>query len=251
MPDLERELRELRVAWPDTPDLAAAVSERLAAAPAPRAPRRPLAWPAWRIAVAAVAVLIAVVMAVPPARSAVLEWIGISSVQIERREPRPSRFGADLNLGRPVTLEQARRRAGFPVGVPAALGEPDAVYFSPDPAARTRVDFVYRPRPGLPRASTTGAGLLVTQLRASAEPAIQKTIGASATLERLRVDGDPAYFISGSEHGFAYLAEGSMAFEPQRLAGNTLLVDRADGVLLRVEGELSRAEAIRIAASVR
>ncbi len=41
-------------------------------------------------------------------------------------------------------------------------------------------------------------------------------------------------------------------FEPPRLAGNTLLVDRAaDGVLLRIEGELSREAAVRIAQSVR
>lgn len=246
MADLERELRGLEIAWPDTPDLAAAVSERLAAAPTPRARRR-LAWPAWQIAVAAAAVLIAVVMAVPPARSAVLDWLDhITSVRIERREPEPSRFGGDLQLGRPVTLAGARRRAGFPVGVPAALGEPDAVYFALDPAARTRVDFVYRPRP-----STTGAVLLVTQFRASADPAIQKTVGEGTTIERVRVAGDPGIFISGAEHGFAYEGDAGVAFEPGRLAGNTLLVDRADGVLLRLEGELSREEAVRIAASFR
>ena len=37
MRELERELRELRVEWPETPDLAAAVAVRLAAAP--RTPR--------------------------------------------------------------------------------------------------------------------------------------------------------------------------------------------------------------------
>ena len=249
MSDLDRELRGLAVAWPDTPDLAGPVSERIAAAPPSRSPL--LRWRGWQITIAAMAALIAVVLAVPPARSAVFDWLGISSVQIERREPRPSEFGAGLQLGRAVTLAEARRRADFPVGVPAALGEPDAVYLAPDPAARTRVDFVYRPRPGLPQASTTGAGLLVTQFAASAEPAIEKTLGAATDLERLRVGGAPAFFISGAEHGFAYLGATTMAFEPARLAGNTLLVDRADGVLLRLEGRISRAEAVRIAESLR
>ena len=42
-----------------------------------------------------------------------------------------------------------------------------------------------------------------------------------------------------------------MNFEPQRLAGPTLLVDRADGTLLRVEGRISRERAVEIAESVR
>jgi hypothetical protein len=156
-------------------------------------------------------------------------------VRIERAEP--PRYGSDLQLGRAVTLAAARRDAGFPVGVPAELGEPDGVFVSDAPA---RVDFVYR-RPYV----------LITQLRAAAEPVIEKTLGQNAALERLRVDGAPAYFISGAEHGFAYTGDGVFEFEPPRLAGNTLLVDRADGVLLRIEGELTREQAVRIARSIR
>ena len=257
MPELERELRELRVEWPDTPDLAAAVAVRLSTAPAPAKPTRRRRWldrPAWQLGVAVAAALIAVVMAVPPARSAVLEFLGLRSVKIERREPTPSpsRFGSGLGVGDPVTLAQARRRAGFPVLVPAEVGAPDAAYLYEHPVTGTRVDLVYRPRPGLPRASTTGAGLLVTEMRATIGPAIEKTVGASAHVERLRVGGDPALFISGADHGFAYLSpQGEMNFEPQRLAGPTLLVERSDGILLRIEGKLSRDRAVEIAESAR
>jgi hypothetical protein len=244
---LERELQELRVEWPETPDIAAAVAGRLAAPPARR---RLIRWPAWQVAVATVAALIAVVMAVPPARSAVLEWLGFESVRIERREPEPPPAGAGLALGRPVALEEARERAGFPLGVPEALGEPDAVYLTPDSAAGTRIDFVYGPRDGLPRARIAGVGLLVTQFEAVAEPVIGKTVGEASRVERLTVGGDPAFFITGAAHGFAYTGRDT-AFEPQRLAGNTLLVERADGVLLRLEADLSREAMARIAASVR
>ena len=41
-----------------------------------------------------------------------------------------------------------------------------------------------------------------------------------------------------------------MRFEDQRLAGNTLLVERADGLLIRVEGDLTRDRAVAIARSV-
>jgi len=255
MSELELELRELRVEWPDTPDIAGAVAGRLATAPAPARPRR--RWridrPAWQVAVAATALLIAVVMAVPPARSAVLDLLGFGSVRITREEPRPSSFASGLALGDPVTLEQARRRAGFPVLVPEAVGEPDAVYFYEHPASGPRVDLVYRARPGLPRASTTGAGLLVTEFRAIAEPVIEKAVGTGAKVERLTVAGDPAFFISGAEHGFAYIntENDQAAFEDQRLAGNTLLVERSDGVLLRIEADISRERAVEIAESMR
>jgi hypothetical protein len=243
--ELELELRELRVEWPETPDIAGAVAGRLAE-PAPR--RWWLGRPGWQLAVAATALVIAVVMAVPPARSAVLDLLGFGSVRIVREEPRPSRFASDLALGEPVTLAQARRR--FPVLVPSAVGEPDAVYLTEDPSVR--IDLVYRARPGLPQSSTTGAGLLVTEFHAVAEPLIEKTVGEGARVERLTVGGDPAFFISGENHGFAYIQRGGTGtFEPQRLAGNTLLVERSDGVLLRIEGDIDRDEAVRIAESAR
>jgi hypothetical protein len=245
MSELELELRELAVDWPETPDLAGAVAGRLTAAPA-RRPWWRIDRPAWQVAVASVAVLIAVVMAVPPARSAVLDLLGFGSVRIVREEP--SRFGSGLALGEPVTLEQARER--FPVLVPEELGEPDAVYMTGQPFVR--VDLVYREREGLPASSNTGVGLLVTEFHAVAEPLIEKTVGSGARVERLTVGDDPAFFISGAEHGFAYIPrDGDGTFEPPRLAGNTLLVDRSDGVLLRVEGDIDRDEAVRIAESVR
>jgi hypothetical protein len=242
--ELELELRDLKLEWPETPDIAGAVAGRLAAPPARR--RRWLDRPAWQLAIAVTALVIAVVAAVPPARSAVLDLLGFGSVRITREEP--SRFGSGLELGRPVTLEQARRR--FPLLIPQAVGEPDAVYLTERPSVR--VDLVYRAREGLPEASTTGAGLLVTEFHAVAEPLIEKTAGEGTRVERLTVGGDPAFFLSGAQHGFAYIPERSTgAFEPGRLAGNTLLVERSDGVLLRVEGDITREQAVRIAESVR
>jgi hypothetical protein len=247
---LEHELRELQVEWPETPDIAGAVQPRLAVPP----PRRwVLSRPAWQIAVAAVALVIAVVMAIPPARAAVLEFLGLRGVKIERREPQPSRFGEQVvALGDPVTLEQARRRADFPVRVPADPGRPDSVFLYVHPVTGARVDMVYKPRAGLPASGTTGVGLLVTEFRAVATPVIQKAVGTGANVDQFTLDGDPAIFISGRPHGFAYTPpNGQTQYEEQRLAGNTLLVERSDGVLLRLEGELDRAEAIRIARSVR
>ena len=249
MRDLHDELTALSVEWPATPDLAAAVSARLAA-PAPVRARR--AWrPALAYALTAVAAAFALTMAVSPdARSAVLEWLGLKSVKIERREPsapppRPGKLGAGLGLGTPVTLAEARRGAPF-LRLPEAdgLGDPDAVYAAPG-----RVSLVYGERPGYARATTTGAALLVQEFEARVGTFIEKTLGQGTRLERLRVGSDPAYFITGA-HGFAYEGDDGVRFEDQRLAGNTLLLERADGLLIRVEGDLTRDRAVAIARSV-
>jgi hypothetical protein len=252
MRDLHEELTALRVEWPETPDISGAVAARLAQPPLP-APRRRL--PAWRpalaYALAAVAAAFALTMAVSPdARSAVLEWLGLKSVKVERREPtapppRPGRLGAGLGLGTPATLAEARKRSPF-LQLPQAegLGRPDAVY-----EGRLGVSLVYGERPGYARAATTGAALLVQEFPARVEPFIEKTLGQGTRLERLEVGGDRAFFITGA-HGFAFEHAGGIRFEEQRLAGNTLLVERADGLLIRVEGEIERDRAVAVAQSI-
>jgi hypothetical protein len=249
MPDLDRDLRELRVEWPETPDVAAAVRARLAAAPTPRRRRR--LRPALAYALAAIAAAAAIGLAASPsARSDILEFLGLKSVEIERREPRVATGPADLDLGRRLSLAEARREAGFPVQVPdlPPLGEPDTVYFDAGPG---RVSLVYGARPGIPTARETRAGLLVAEMRATVGPLIQKTLGEGTRLERFDVDGDPAYFISGRVHGFAYEDENDTPhFEEPRLAGNVLLVER-DKLLLRVEGRVTRDQAVRIVRSMR
>jgi hypothetical protein len=255
MRDLHEELTALTVEWPATPDIAAAVAARLAQPDAPAPRRRRRIGPAWRPALAyGLAALVAgfaVVMAASPdARSAVLEWLGLTSVKVERREPvaprpQPGRLGSGLGLGTPATLAEARERAPF-LSLPTAagLGRPDAIYLGGD-----SVSLVYGERPGFTRAEGTGADLLVQEFRARVEPFIEKSVGEASSLERLTVDGDPAFFITGA-HGFAYQGDQDVHFEQQRLAGNTLLVERADGLLIRIEGDIGRDQAVAVARSV-
>jgi hypothetical protein len=252
MADLHTELQALRVEWPPTPDLAGTVSARLEALPAPPPPPRRRAWrPALAYGIAAIAAAFAITMAASPdARSSVLELLGLESVTIERSEPtapppRPGTLGSGLGLGTPATLAEARRRSPF-LRLPAApgLGPPDAVHLG-----RRSVSLVYGERPGYVRATTTGAALLVQEFPARVGSFIEKTLGQGSRLDRLRVDGAPAYFIAGA-HGFAYEDDAEVRFEEQRLAGNTLLVERPDGLLLRIEGAIERDRAVAVARSV-
>jgi hypothetical protein len=243
--ELERALRELEPDWPPTPDLAVAVRARIAT-PAPRV-RRP--WvPALAAALGALLVFGVVMAASPSARSTVLRWLGLKSVEVRHAPPSatppPVRRGAELGLGRAVRLAAARRAAGFPVPVPTALGPPAVVYLADVPGTGPRVSLVYAPQQGIPRSRISGVGLLVTAFRGDPFPLIQKTISGTRA-ERLTIAGSSALWLPHA-HGFAYATPGGGGFEPQRLADRTLLVERG-GVLLRIEGGISRARAIAIA----
>lgn len=237
MPELELALRRLGadVEWPETPVLASAVRMRIEAEPRRVFPPRRLA-----LALALVAVAVGAVLAVPPARTAVLDWLGFGGVEIRRVAELPKvPAGGRLVLGERVALEDARRRAGHPVLVPA--GEPpDAVYL--DTAS-----------PGSPVALVYGSPeeprLLVLQFRAA--PLIEKALRFETKVEQVVVTGEPGLWIEGPEHEFFYLTgEREPTLDTQRLAGNTLLWTR--GLLtLRIEGDLSKAEAVRIAESMR
>lgn len=245
MPELERELRELggTLEFPATPDVATAVRRRLAAAPEQRrlVTRRTLV-----LAFAVLAVAVGAVMAVPQARTAILEWLGLRGVTIERVPTTPTApADAELGLGDRVTLEEARRRAGFAVLVPTLdeLDEPREVYFS---SATTggQVGFVYR--------SGERVRILLTEFRGSLERQfVQKMVGPRTKVETLTVNGGFGVWLTGEPHEFFYLDEtGEPVVETIRLAGNTLLWEQGD-LTLRLEGDLTKDEALRIATSVR
>ena len=133
MSELERELRNVgaEIEYPPTPDLAGAVRERIEARRRSRfsLSRRKLA-----LALAILAAGVGAAMATPQARTAILEWLGLRGVAIERVATRPdAALGDELDLGERVSLREARRRAGFSPLVPRAggLGDPDEVSSAP------------------------------------------------------------------------------------------------------------------------
>ena len=247
--DLERSLHALRdhVEMPAAQDLSSAV---MAALETP-APSRRAWWTRPAFALAAVIVLgLAVTLVLSaPVREAVADLLGIGGVRIEFVEssegPTPKLSPSGLDLGDEATLAEAR--AELPVGVPAALGKPDAVYVDHDPP--TRVSLVYAPRPGLPEAEETGVGLVLTQFRSQLdEGLIKKLVDAKVEVRFVDVNGHPAYWIEGP-HDLLVLEAGGVASDEARLAGNTLVWD-VDGVTLRLEADIEMEEAIEIAESI-
>ena len=245
MSDLERELRELgrEVEFPPTPDLATEVRRRIAAEPAPRSfpLRRPLV-----LGLALLAVAVGATLAVPQARTAILEWLGLRGVTIERTPTQPTApREAKLGLGERVSLDEAQRRLDFPVLVPSTGGleEVREVRFDPS-VSGGQVGFVYR--------SDGDVRALLTQFRASLdEQFIHKAAGPDTEVERVAVKGQTGFWLEGAPHEFFYVTrDGEPRPETLRLAGNTLLWEAGDRTL-RLEGDFTKTEALAIARSMR
>jgi hypothetical protein len=237
MAELDLALRELgrHVEFPPTPDLASGVRRRLG--------ERRRIW--WRrplvIALAVLGVAIGAVLAVPPARTAVLDWLGIRGARITRVEklpPAPA-FG-NLDLGRRITLAEARRRAPWLL-VPSAegVGAPDLVSRSAQ-VPGGKITLLWGTR--------RDVHLLLTEFRG--EAFIEKLVEPGAKVERLQVDGSRGAWVGGS-HILVYRDRNGLVREDtSRLAGKTLLWQRGE-VTLRLEGDFSKEEALRIARSAR
>jgi hypothetical protein len=259
MPDrLEQRLEALaaELEFPPTPDLAAAVLPRVAGTRPRRSglraggrltpARRSLA-----LALAALALLAAAAAAVPPVRDAVRDLFGLGGATVERLPRLPAAPGT-FDLGRPVSVADARERARFELRRPrdAELGSPDAVYMRGRPPL-VQVTLAWRPGPGLPRIEAGPAGLLFTQFRAGLDPdLIQKFIGPGTGSRQVRVGPSSGFWLEGP-HSFAYRdPDGQVRIEERRLAADTLLW-RSGPLLLRLESRLDLQRTLEIARSIR
>ena len=261
MTELERALVELggELDFPPTPRLAGRVSARVAA---PERPRRRVR----RTLVLAFALFVLAVgtaFAVPASRDAILEWFGLQGATVQRVESLPelptttagtgapaATTGDVPGLGDSVSGAEAARRTGFPIVAPAALAEPDAVYVEGS-GESARVSLVYESEDGLEESSLPGVGLLLTQFRGDVTPElIGKLAGQGTIIEPVTVNGEPGIWLEGEPHELFYRdPSGEIVWESLRLAGNTLLWEQGD-LLLRLEADVSKAEALRLARSV-
>src|SRR6266508_977168 len=107
-------------------------------------------------------------------------------------------------------------------------------------------------RPGLPKAETTGVGLLLTEFRATInEEFIKKVAFEATTLEAVRVNGGSGFWIAGAPHQISLVdRDGAVVPETIRLAGNVLLWEQGD-LTVRIESHLMKDDVLRIATTVR
>jgi hypothetical protein len=262
--ELEQALTALgrEVAFPPTPDVSSSVRERLAERP-PMAPARQRRRLYWLAAAALLAMVIGALALFPQVRTAIADRLGLRGVAIHWLEgaptPAPSPVGSSLQLGREVSLDEARSAVAFPVYLPRdqRLSESPAIYLL-DEAPGAMVSLVYPAGPDLPAAAVPGVGALLTEFRGETNRnIIEKGLagsdsGATTHLEAVTVDGEPGFWITGAPHAVFFVCYnvGECRQERYRLAGNVLLWQKGE-VTLRLESSLTKAESLAIAESVR
>jgi hypothetical protein len=207
------------------------------------------------IAATLAVILVAAFLLTPSLAARALEVVGLPGAQIFRIPTTPTpgpTTGAFVSFPgqRAASIGEASRLAGFQVREPAALGAADEIYVD---LAPLRVTLVYRSRPSLPVTALPGVGALIVEFKGSLDaPILGKAIGPGTTLEAIPLSsGNAAYWLAGQPHQFFYRdSTGSIQPDTLRLAGNTLLWD-AGGITYRLEAQVTRDEAVRIASSFR
>lgn len=202
----------------------------------------------WRWALAVI-LMVAALLAVPPVRAQLLEWLRIGGMTIERATtPSPAATPlsedtlpprVDLTTGYELsgktTLTQAMAEVDFPIRYPPAYGKPQHVYLQDigtgpfvilvwvdpeDPAQVILVEYILAPGTWL-------------------------TKGPVPTLEETLVNGNLAVWTDGP-----YMVSIQGFDQAARLLEGHALVWEQDGLTYRLELDTTLEEAVRIAESI-
>ena len=219
--------RELE--YPLEPDVAQAVLARLES-------RKAFPWRMVTIAVAVLALAIGAAFAVPQARSAILRFFHLRGASVERVETLPpavERFQAG-GLGRPLSRHEAESSVGFRLVLPRHTDEPQRVYVLGDSLASV----IFRAH---------GRPVLLSEFEASGFDLLKKAAANATLVEPVRVDDGEGLWIEGAPHTLTYV-DRSGAFRERTvlIRGNVLLWNRGP-LTLRLEGKLTKAQALELA----
>jgi hypothetical protein len=240
---LEEDLRALRddVAWPATPDVAATLAPQLGGAPV-RARRRARRPPRLRLALVAGLLLVLALGAIPAARSAVLDVVGLGNGErarpVRRLPPAPRRASPADVPGDRTTLAAARARVAFPVRTPRALGAPTGVT-------------VWDAVPGGAVVLTYGRATALWAFEGSSSRYVTKLVGPGSVVRRARVGPARATWLTGAPRGFVVEGRDGMPVPgTAAVVDANVLVWRRGRVAYRLEARASLARALAVARSV-
>jgi hypothetical protein len=228
---LEQRLHRLgqELEYPPEPDVAPAVLARI--------DRRPLPWRVVAIAIAAVAVAIAVAFAVPQARTTILKWFHLRGVTVERVETLPSAVERSQagGLGRPLSRDEAERVVGFKLVLPPFQGAGPKRAYVLDGALATVI------------LHARGRPVLLSEYRARGFDLLKKASAGKTVVEFVRVNGDEGLWLEGGPHTLSYFnRRGEFTERTVVIRGNVLLWIHGN-LTLRLEGKLTKAQALAIA----
>ena len=220
---------------PPEPALAPAVMARLEG-------RRPFPWRrAAVLALALVAIAVGAAFAVPQARTAILRFFhlgGATVIRVETLPPAVERAQAG-GLGAPLSRPDAERRLGFRLALPPFKGGgPRRVYVIGDSLGSVIV-------------RSNGRSVVLSEFPSFGAGSLKKLAVHGTIIDPVEVNGRLGLWIEGAAHTLTYF-DRSLGFRQQTILvhGNVLLW--LGGTLtLRLEGNLTRQQAIALARRVR
>jgi hypothetical protein len=228
---LEQRLEALgrELAFPPEPDLASRA----------RLGERRFAWRWVALAAAVVVVALGAAFAVPGARTAILRWFHIEGATVERVEklpPAQERSSAG-GLGRRVSQQEAERLLGFRLLLPPLGAEPH-VYVLDDALATVILRADGRP-------------VLLSEYAARDYGLLKKSVGERTHVEPASVAGEPGLWVEGPPHTLTYFSRsGEFRERTVKIRGNVLLWTHGP-VTVRIEGRITKAQALRLARQIR
>ncbi|MEA2573885.1 MAG: hypothetical protein QOH93_1183 [Chloroflexia bacterium] len=255
---LDRPLKEYArsFSYPPTPDIAASVRERLgrerSVARGATLGRPRLAW----VIAALVVVSLVAALLTPDVQAFVRYILRIGNVEIIVATPTPTaatRPGTPLPTQLPTvmeslvgrtTLPDAVLRATFPMKTPrypADLGPPDLIYLQ-DSHSMVVFAWLDHSQPGKVRLSLIefleGVGLA------------QKIVSNPEVVEETTVNGQKAAWVRGPHYLLFRKPDSSTEFQQHMLVEGNVLLWKDGAITFRLETDLSKEEAIKIAESL-
>jgi hypothetical protein len=227
---LEQRLQALgrELEYPPEPDVAQAVLARI--------DRHPFQWRLVAIAAAVLALAIGAAFAVPQARSAILRFFHLRGASVERVETLPPAVERSQagGLGRPLSQDEAERVVGFRLSLPPLDGESRRVYVLGDSLASVIL-------------RSHGHAVVLSEFRAAGFDLLKKAAANATLVEPVQVDGDEGLWIEGAPHTLTYIDRlGRFRERTVLIRGNVLLWNRGP-LTLRLEGRLTKAQALQLA----
>ncbi len=231
----EQLVRELRLLGRSTASAASTDAERMAAAVVASLPEPAEPWLTPRRLALVVAALLVALVAMPPVRAAVADWLGFGGVRVELG------VAEDGNAQPPPAVEgrsdvaEAASRVDFQVLLPEELGRPVGVEVSADGRV---VSMTW---------TVDGSVVRLDQFDGTLDFAMAKQ---SPGVQYAAVgEVDALWFLE--PHEVVVLdADGTRREESARLAGHTLIWPHGS-TTLRLEGDLELSEAVTVAGSAR
>jgi hypothetical protein len=173
---------------------------------------------------------------VPQARTAILRWFHLGGATVERVDTLP-RAVERAGLGRPASLAGAQREVGFRLALPVLPARP-RVYVLGNSLATVILRVHGRP-------------VLLSEFRSTSDAFLKKlTIGAT-TVEPARFGRASGLWIEGAPHTITYFNRAFGLRETPILVRGNVLLWLHGPLTLRLEGKLTKAQAVDFARSIR